>query len=137
MYSKVMGCGKMSKQSSKELFEWYGQVAEEKLKEKFSHIATFKDCKDETEFKNWILLKYIQYYGLRCTCDDCMDWEFHIASSHYHHCQLYTFCHAINRSLEWAEFKEVEKKEVAGCNADCHDGIPPNNKLLGILPTIL
>jgi len=31
----------------------------------------------------------------------------------------------------------IKKKEVAGCNADCHDGIPPNNKLLGILPTIL
>ena len=31
----------------------------------------------------------------------------------------------------------VEKKEVAGCNADCHDGIPPNNKLLGILPNEL
>lgn len=29
------------------------------------------------------------------------------------------------------------KKEVAGCNADCHDGIPPNNKLLGILPNEL
>ena len=93
----------MSKISSKKLFEWYAQVAEKKLKENYSHIETFKDCKDQREFKNWILLKYIKYYGLRCTCDDAMDWEFHIASSHYHHCQLYKFCHAVNRSLEWAE----------------------------------
>ena len=28
-------------------------------------------------------------------------------------------------------------KEVAGCNADCHDGIPPKTKVLGILPKIL
>ena len=27
-------------------------------------------------------------------------------------------------------------KGVAGCNADCHDGIPPKTKVLGILPKI-
>lgn len=110
LYEQEKDEEKMSKQSSKELFEWYARVAEQKLKEKFSHIKTFKDCKNDTEFKNWILLKYIKYYELRCTCDDCMDWEFHIASSHYHHCQLYKFCHAIDRSLEWAEFKTTRRK---------------------------
>jgi hypothetical protein len=33
------------------------------------------------------------------------------------------------------KFKCEEVK--AGSNADCHDGIPPNNKLLGILPNEL
>lgn len=33
---------------------------------------------------------------------------------------------------------ENEKEVEAGCNADSHDdGIPPNNKLLGILPNEL
>ena len=106
--------GKMSKESSKKLFEWYAEVADQKLKEKYSHVETFKDCKDQTEFKNWILLIYIKYYGIRCTCDDCMDWEFHIASSHYHSCELWKFCHSVNRSLEFAE--HLHKPEVTQCD---------------------
>jgi phage N-6-adenine-methyltransferase len=31
----------------------------------------------------------------------------------------------------------LKHEEVAGCKAEGDDGIPPNNKLLGILPTIL
>ena len=35
-------------------------------------------------------------------------------------------------------FEDLYKLEVkAGCNADSHDSIPPNNKLLGILPNKL
>jgi hypothetical protein len=43
---------------------------------------------------------------------------------------------AIFRKVAWKDYK---KKEVmAGCNANSHDdGIPPNNKLLGILPNEL
>lgn len=127
----------MGKQSSKDLFEWYAQVAEtklKKLKEKYN-IDIFLDCKDKEVFSNYMLLVFIQYYGLRCTCDDCMDWDFNIARSHYHHCQLYQFSYLVQRCLDWAE----KQKEVkAGCNADSHDdGIPPNTKELGILPTIL
>ena len=47
----------------------------------------------------------------------------------------YVFCYTCLRKY----FKEdyEEKKEVkSGCDAN-DDGIPPNNKLLGILPTIL
>jgi len=130
----------MSKQSSKELFEWYAEVADQKLKEKYSHIETYKDCKDETEFKNWILLIYIKYYGLRCTCDDAMDWEFHIASSHYHHCQLHRFCHAINRSLEWAEHihkPEVDSSQPLDVKQEGGNGVPPTLKSVGIPPKIL
>lgn len=104
----------MPKESSKKLFEWYAEVADQKLKEKYLHIDSFKDCKDQTEFKNWILLIYIKYYGLRCTCDDCMDWEFCIASSHYHSCELYKFCHAVNRSIEFSE--SLQKPEVTQCD---------------------
>src|SRR3990167_9626238 len=94
----------MSKQASKELFEWFGQVAEKNLQEmKQQQIETFKDCKTRDEFSNYMLNVYIKYYGLRCTCDDCMDWKFNDASSHYHHCDLYKFCHIINRSLDWVE----------------------------------
>ena len=121
----------MSKQSSKQLFEWYAQVAEQKLKEKYSHIETYKDCKDQTEFKNWILLIHIKYYGLRCTCDDCMDWEFHIASSHYHHCQLHKFCHAVNRSMEWAEHihkPEVDSSQPLDVKQEGGNGVPPTPK---------
>jgi hypothetical protein len=107
----------MSKEASKKMFEWYAQVADDRLKEKYSHIETFKDCEDESELKNWLLLVYIKHYGLRCTCDDCMDWEFHIASSHYHDCQLYKFCHAVNRCLDWAEQKSRTHKVKP-----CQDG---------------
>jgi len=41
---------------------------------------------------------------------------------------------AIFRKVAWKDYK---KKEVAGCNADCHDGIPPKTKVLGILPNEL
>ena len=129
----------MSKESSKKMFEWYAQVAEDKLNEKYSHIETFKDCEDETELKNWLLLVYIKHYGLRCTCDDAMDWEFHIASSHYHNCQLHKFCHAVNRSLEWAEHfnkPEVNKPSLSQNNKK-EDGFPPTPKGMGIQPTIL
>lgn len=96
----------MSKKASKELFEWYAKVAEKNLQEKFSHIDTFKDCKDKREFKDFMLNVYIAYYGLRCTCDDCMDWEFRNASGHYHKCDLWKFCHIVDRSLEFMEAEE-------------------------------
>jgi hypothetical protein len=42
-------------------------------------------------------------------------------------------------SVSVKQVRKDNKKEVkAGCNADSHDdGIPPNNKLLGILPNEL
>lgn len=95
----------MSKQSSKELFEWYARVAEDKLlKIKIeNNIETFKDCKTREQFSDYLLNVFIKYYGLRCTCDDAFDWEFHSASGHYHSCDLWKFCHVVNRCLDWME----------------------------------
>ena len=44
----------MSKKSSKKLFEWYALVAEKKLNEKYPHIQSFEDCKNQTEFNKLI-----------------------------------------------------------------------------------
>lgn len=41
---------------------------------------------------------------------------------------------AIFRKVAWKDYK---KKEVAGCSADSHDGIPSKTKVLGILPNEL
>lgn len=92
----------MSKISSKELFEWYAKVAEKNINE-MPKFETFKDCKDEKIFKNYMLNVFIKYYGLRCTCDDAMDWDFGNASSHYHSCDLWRFCFIVNRCLDWSK----------------------------------
>ena len=94
----------MSKESSKKLFEWYAQVAETKLKEfkEKRKIETFQECKTEDEFSEYMLLVFIQYYGLRCTCDDWMDWDFLQVRGHYHHCQLYQFGYLVQRCLDWS-----------------------------------
>jgi hypothetical protein len=86
----------------KDLFEWYAKVAEEKLKE-MSQFEISQDCKTRKEFSNYMLNVFIAYYGLRCTCDDIQDWEFNSASGHYQKCDLWRFCHIVNRCLDWAK----------------------------------
>lgn len=93
----------MSKESSKKLFEWYAQVALEKLEKIKKDKETFQDCKTRQEIEDYMLLVFIAYYGLRCTCDDAMDWEVRCARGHYHHCQLYQFCYLMERCLDWSE----------------------------------
>jgi len=99
----------MSKESSKKMFEWYAEVAEKHLKEIKQGKESFQDCKTRQEFANYMLNVFIQYYGLRCTCDDCMDWEFSHASGHYHHCDLFKFTFLVNRCLDWAKEHKEEK----------------------------
>lgn len=101
----------MTKQSSKELFEWYAHVAEDKLKEIKKKTETFKDCKTRDDFCNYMLNVFIAYYGLRCTCDDCMDWGFGQAQGHYHHCDLFKFTYIVNRCLDWSEEQHNRMKQ--------------------------
>lgn len=100
----------MGKQSSKELFEWYAQVALEKLQKIKQEVESFKDCKTREQYSNYMLNMFIAYYGLRCTCDECMDWDFNNASGHYHHCDLFKFCFIVNRCLDWATADNKNKK---------------------------
>jgi hypothetical protein len=104
----------MGKQGSKEHFVWYAQVAEEKLKEmkKNLKIDIFKDCKSRKDFSNYVLNVFIAYYGLRCTCDDIQDWEFHKAGGHYHHCDLWQFCYLVDRCLDWSEEHYTKSAET-------------------------
>lgn len=103
----------MSKESSKELFEWYAQVALGKIKDMGEDIHIFKDCRTRKEFSDYMLNIFIAYYGLRCTCDDVQDWDFNTASGHYQKCDLWKFTHIVNRCLDWADAQDVkEKKEV-------------------------
>jgi len=131
----------MSKKSSKELFEWYAEVALKNLKEIKKDKGTFQDCNTKEEFKEYMLNVFIAYYGLRCTCDDCMDWRYSSARGHYHHCQLYKFCHIVDRCLDWAE-EYLNKPEVDGCQPldvkqEGGNGVPPILKSVGIPPKIL
>lgn len=98
----------MSKQASKEHFEWYAKVAEKRLNKNYSYINNFFDCKTENEFKDWFFLINVKYYGLRCTCDECMDWKFNNAEGHYHSCDLYKFTHTVNRCIEWYKRRGFE-----------------------------
>lgn len=67
-------------------------------------FETFKDCKTKKEFQEFIFSKYKKHYGLKCTCDDHLDANFNEAAGHYHHCDCWKFCHAINRALDWSEY---------------------------------
>lgn len=101
----------MSKKTSKELFEWYAEVAAERLEEmRKEGIDIPNECPTRQIFSDYMLNAYIKYYGLRCTCDDCMDWEFRSAVGHYHGCELWKFCHIVERCLDWAaKHQEVAK----------------------------
>ena len=108
----------MGKETAKKMFEWYADVGLSKLKEiKKDENFSFKDCKTRKEFSDYMLRVFIAYHGLRCTCDDCMDWDFSNAGGHYHHCDLYKFSYIVNRCLDWAEHhNKIENKpcEVSG-----------------------
>lgn len=88
-----------------DLFEHYAKVAMSNLSE-MKDIETFKDCKSRVEFENYMLNVFIAYYGLRCTCDEAQDWDFNNARGHRQMCELWKFCHIINRCLDWAETKK-------------------------------
>lgn len=108
----------MSKQSSKELFEWYADVAHKNI-EKLG-VKTYKECKRRIEFEDFMLNIFIKYYGLRCTCDDAQDWDFINASGHYNKCELWKFCHIVKRCLDWQEerFKQILEKH-GKCKPNC------------------
>lgn len=61
-----------------------------------------KDCLTRREFEDSIFKVYVEFYGLTCTCDEGIEVEFREAASHYQRCAYWKFCHAVNRSLEWA-----------------------------------
>lgn len=131
----------MSKESSKKLFEWYAEVALKNLGEIKKDKESFQDCKTKEEFKDYMLNVFIAYYGLRCTCDDCMDWNNSHARGHYHHCDLYKFCHIMDRCLDWSE-KHLNKPEVDNikpldAKQEGGNGLPPTDKSVGIRPMIL
>lgn len=86
---------------SNELYLHYSKIAQENI-EKFK-IGTFRDCKTREEFSNYLLNVFIAHYGLRCNCCDCQDWQFNSASGHYNKCDLWKFCHIVNRCLDWSE----------------------------------
>lgn len=92
-----------------ELYLHYSKVAQENLK-KFN-FETFKDCKTKEEFTNYLLNIFIAHYGLRCNCHDCQDWDFNSASGHYNKCDMWKFCHIVNRCLDWKKSKTVSDGE--------------------------
>jgi hypothetical protein len=104
----------MSEESSKEHFEWYAHVAEEKLKElkEKEKLETFQDCKTREVFTNYMLNVFIQYYGLRCSCHEWMEWDFFQCGGHYHNCELYRFSYLVNRCLDWAEKHYTKSAET-------------------------
>lgn len=70
-----------------------------------SDRKTLLDCKTRKEFENYLFEAFAQYYGLTCTCDEGIETEFRDAASHYQRCAYWKFCHAVNRSLEWAAWR--------------------------------
>lgn len=89
------------KMDNRELSEHYSNFAKCRLNQ--MNCETFKDCKSRAEVSEYLLNIFIAYYGLKCTCDSGMDWDFKNASCHYHHCDLWKFCHTVNRCLDWSE----------------------------------
>lgn len=103
----------MKKMKSKEeLFEHYAKIAEKNIKQ--TRFETFRDCLNRKEFSDYMLNVFIAYYGLRCTCDDIQDWDFNNASGHYQKCDLWKFCHIINRCLDWAEKNDKDSIDIEG-----------------------
>jgi hypothetical protein len=90
-------------EEKEKLYEHYGQEAYKILAK--MDKKSFRDCETREEFSNYMLNVFIAHYGLRCTCGDIQDWDFTNASSHYQSCDLWRFCHILNRSLDWAEHK--------------------------------
>ena len=88
-----------------ELFKHYAEIAKNNIKQS----PEYRLSSDRKDFSNYILNIFIVHYGLRCTCDDAQDWDFKNASSHYPHCDLWKFCHTVNRCLDWAENNKLKK----------------------------
>lgn len=100
-------CKMTEPEQNKIMSEHYSKVAQDRLGK--IGKETFLQCETREEFSDYLLNIFIAYYDLRCTCADVQDWEFHQAASHYHNCDLWKFCHAVNRALDWS--KKHKKEE--------------------------
>ena len=73
-------------------------------------MKTYKDCKTRREFEDFIFSAFVQFYNLKCNCDEGIEDNFRNASSHYSRCDYWKICHAISRALDWSE--EYKKQRI-------------------------